>query len=80
MSGAGLLKDDNFLLLLNAGEEAVDFGLQRLPVDLPWRREVDTSLWPEEKEPGRTLLLSRPYPLAPRSLVLLVQHAPGRAQ
>ncbi|MEJ2689586.1 MAG: glycogen debranching enzyme GlgX, partial [Deltaproteobacteria bacterium] len=75
-----LIKDDNFLLLLNAGEEAVEFGLQLLPDDLPWLREIDTSHVPEPREEGRVVSLSRPYPLAPRALVLLVQHGPEQEE
>ena len=71
-----LVKDDNLLLLLNAGKEAAKFGLQRLPQDSPWRLELDTSRWPDEKKRGSIVSLSRPYRLAPRSLVLLVQHGP----
>jgi len=68
-----VLRDDNFLLLLNAGEKLVAFGLRRLPAERPWLLELDTARGPDKLERGRRVSL-RTYPLAPRSLVLLVQH------
>jgi isoamylase len=75
-----LIKDDNLLLLLNVGRETVEFSLQRLPANLPWRRELDTSSRLDDKGESDIVSLSHPYQLAPRSLVLLVQHGPEQEE
>jgi glycogen operon protein len=55
------LEDDDLLLLLNAGEEAVEFALP----GAGWQLLLDTAT------PGRGV--SNPYYLQPRSLALLVK-------
>jgi glycogen operon protein len=66
------IRDDNFLLLLNAHHEEIDFTLPALHPDARWEMEVDTARGAGlerngQYDPGVT------YPLAGRSLVLLIE-------
>ena len=68
------IRDDNFLLLLNAHHEAIDFRIPEVPLNARYLVEVDT--WFEEgrRIDGRAFCHSgEAYPLQGRSLVLLRQ-------
>ena len=73
------IQDDNFLLLLNAHYEQISFALPQPPSALGWVAIVDTScqttLRPDAFYTGESS-----YPLQARSLVLLVERAPGQVR
>ena len=67
-----VIKDSNFLLLMNAHHEEISFTLPSVAAGLKWRALVDTN-WTDHArrsvhEKGST------YPLQPRSLALLIEH------
>jgi glycogen operon protein len=59
------VEDDDLLLLMNAGESAVDFKLPELTTEAGWQLLIDTAA------PSR--LVTGPYYLEARSLALLVK-------
>ncbi|MDF1615770.1 glycogen debranching protein GlgX [Desulfurivibrio dismutans] len=69
------VRDDSFLLLINAHHEEIPFTIPELPPAKLWQVELDT-FWPGGAEPasGRFLRPGEQFPLAPRSLALLVAH------
>ena len=69
------IKDNNFLLLLNANHEAKPFTLPTIAQDAHWRALVDTT-WNDHTR--RSMHESgQPYPLQGRSLALLIEHRRG---
>ncbi|HEX2597175.1 MAG TPA: alpha-amylase family glycosyl hydrolase, partial [Terriglobales bacterium] len=69
------IKDNNFLLLLNANHEAKPFTLPTIAQDAHWRALVDTT-WNDHTR--RSMHDSgQPYPLQGRSLALLIEHRRG---
>jgi len=62
------LADDDFLVLLNAHHEAIPFTLPAGRPGLEWRLMLDTA-----REPIAATRQTASYPLADRSLVVLVQ-------
>ena len=69
------VKDDNFLLLLNAHYEEVPFILPRQLDEMPWQVLIDTSQSEGTRE-GQWVS-GDTYPVQARSLVLLTQDKPG---
>jgi glycogen operon protein len=68
------VKDDNFILLINAHHEALDFVLPRFPEKSRWQVDIDTA-WPGGlRRDGRHFATGETYPLQKRSLALLRQH------
>ncbi|MEJ2576329.1 MAG: glycogen debranching protein GlgX [Gammaproteobacteria bacterium] len=66
-------KDDNFIVLLNAHHEGLDFTLPKFPEKSRWLVELDTA-WPSgQRRDGRSFSAGEVYPLQKRSLVLLQQ-------
>lgn len=68
------LKDDSFILLLNAHHDVVPFVLPEFKPDTGWLREFDTSRGAGLERDGITLP-GQAYPLAGRSCVLLRETA-----
>ena len=64
------ITDQNFLLLMNAHHEPLDFKLPIMDSSGSWRVLVDTT-W---KDPCCVSESGTVYPLQPRSLALLIQH------
>ena len=68
-----LIKDANFVILLNAHHEALEFTLPRVPSKVRWTPLIDTA-WPDgRRKDGRHFSSGESYPLQKRSLVLLRQ-------
>jgi isoamylase len=85
LSGSGItetdergrpLRDDNFLLLVNAHHDELPFTLPAPSGEARWVAALDTSL-PDPFVPGRAFDAHSQYPLQARSLALLVHHNPG---
>jgi isoamylase len=68
-----LIEDDNFLLLLNGGNETIEFNLQFMPEEPPWQLVLDTALGHDDNGQDEMVWLADPYTLKSHSLVLLVQ-------
>jgi len=69
------IRDENFLLLLNAHFEEIPFVLSTLPSENGWYVMLDTSC--QTSRDASTFYRSGDsYPLQPRSLALLVERAP----
>ncbi len=66
------LRDDTYLLLLNAHHEEVPFTIPRGSTSMRWEPVVDTWYAGAKRDDGRYYLGGEPYPLQGRSLVLLV--------
>jgi isoamylase len=88
LSGQGLdemdergqpIRDENFLLLMNANHEAILFTLPALPPSESWVAIVDTSCEPKGN-PGCRHNGEAHYSLKARSLVVLVARVAGRAR
>ncbi len=69
-----LIEDDNFLLLLNGGNESIEFSLQFLPEESHWQLVLDTARGHDDSRRNEMIWLADPYTLESHSLVLLVQH------
>ena len=67
------LLDDDFILLLNAHHERIDFVLPHLPAAATWSVVVDTSRPSTGLTDQRTLLSGARFPLQGRSLALLIR-------
>jgi glycogen operon protein len=65
-----LVEDDDFLLLCNAGHDAVEFTLPSFNRQIVWQTEFDTSRG-NGLEHGEEYPTEKKYPLAARSMVLL---------
>jgi len=85
LSGSGItetdergrpLRDDNFLLLVNAHHDELPFTLPAPGGEARWVAALDTSL-PDPFVQGREFDTHSQYPLQARSLALLVHHNPG---
>jgi glycogen operon protein len=70
------IRDYSFLLLINAGPEAVKFSLPRAPEDGSWQPFLDTFLGEALKQ-DRAPRADDPYPLGPHSLALLMEPDAG---
>ena len=68
-----LIRDDNFLLLLNSGPKTISFKLDFLPDNLSWQLVLDTGRQSKDSGRGKVIRRNRPYTLQDRSLVLMVQ-------
>jgi isoamylase len=88
LSGQGLdemdergqfIKDENFLVLMNANHEAIPFTLPALPQSESWVAIVDTSCEPKGNPRCRHNADTH-YLLEARSLVVLVARVAGRAR
>ena len=66
------IRDDNFLLLLSAHHEEIGFTLPALHPDARWEMEVDTARGNGLERDGPHAAGAQ-YPLAGRSLVLLIE-------
>ena len=71
------IRDDTFLLLLNAHHEALDFVLPAHRTRVRWELVLDTRDWTPA---SRALRAGDQYPLEARSLALLRLRASPRAQ
>jgi glycogen operon protein len=71
------IRDDSFLLLLNAHHEALDFVLPAHRTRVRWELVLDTRAWTPA---SRALRAGDQYPLEARSLALLRLRASPRAQ
>jgi isoamylase len=71
------IHDDNFLMLLNGHHEQIDFTLPAMHPDARWEMEVDTSRGAGLERNGEHAAGSA-YPLAGRSLVLLIEKREGK--
>jgi glycogen operon protein len=73
------IRDDNFLLLMNAHHEEIPFVLSTLPSEAGWFVLLDTSCQTSRSAstfyPG-----GESYPLQARSLALLVERAPNQVR
>ncbi|HEX8783199.1 MAG TPA: glycogen debranching protein GlgX [Steroidobacteraceae bacterium] len=63
------VRDNNFLLLLNAHHEAIRFRVSEILAGKSWRAVLDTAL--DDPFQPRPLPVDEPYPLQGRSLALL---------
>ncbi len=70
--------DDTFLAILNAHHEEVSYTLQPLSDNGRWELLIDTSR-ADGVHDGEFFEAKQPYPVKPRSFVLLVQRAPAEA-
>ncbi len=68
-----LVKDDNFILLLNSHHETIPFTLPAEPANARWEVLVDTSVENGFDAEGRFYHSCAEYPLKKRSFVLLRQ-------
>ncbi len=73
-----LIRDENFLLLMNAHHEEIPFVLPAPPSNAGWFAIVDTSCQTTQS-PDAFYRSDTAYPLQPRSLVLLVERSSARA-
>lgn len=83
LSGEGILeysargqeiRDDNFLLIMNANHEDITFTLPALEAECSWRALVDTT-WADQQQ--RSIHeAGTSYTLRGRSLALLIEHTP----
>ncbi len=71
------LRDDNFLLLMNAHHEEIPFVLSSLPSEAGWLVMLDTSCQ-TSRDASTFYRGGDSYPLQARSLALLVQRAPNQ--
>ena len=67
------VRDNNFLLLLNAHHEAISFRVAEILTGKSWRAVLDTAL--DDPFQPRPLPVNEPYPLQGRSLALLEETA-----
>ncbi len=67
-----VVRDETFLLLLNAHHEQLPFTIPRLPAAARWEALIDTAFPGAVREDGRYYHAGEEYPLQGRSLVLLV--------
>jgi glycogen operon protein len=67
------IRDDTFLLLLNAHHEPLEFVLPAHRARMRWDLVLDTRDW---TAPARSFKVGDPYPLEARSLALLRLRAP----
>ena len=80
--------DDTLIMLLNAGQEAVDFRLPAEPRHARWQVLIDTSFAHGARDDGRLFHSGGTYTLKGRSLVLLIHlvserqgaHLPGESR
>ena len=63
------VRDSNFLLLLNAHHEAIEFRVSEILAGKSWTAVLDTAL--DDPFPARPLPVNEAYPLQGRSLALL---------
>jgi len=66
--------DDNFLMLLNAHDEAIEWILPRASTLQRWELLLDTN-WPTPKAAGLQVNVGSPYRLEPRSMTLFIGRA-----
>lgn len=66
--------DNDFILLLNSHHEPIPFAVSAIPGRTVWQVMVDTSL---ETPEGSRHESDQRYPLAPRSLALLIRSRPN---
>ena len=71
------VRDDNFLLLMNAHYEEIPFALSTLPMETGWFVLVDTSCQ-TSRDASTFYPGGAAYPLQARSLALLVERAPNQ--
>ena len=71
------IRDDNFLLLMNAHHEEIPFVLPAPPSNSGWVAIIDTSCQTTNRADAFYTATAR-YPLQARSLVLLVERTPER--
>jgi glycogen operon protein len=71
------IRDDNFLLLMNAHYEEIPFVLSTLPTEKGWFVLLDTSCQ-TSRDASTFYPGGEAYPLQPRSLALLVERAPNQ--
>ncbi len=67
------VRDDNLLLLLNAGTEEIAFSIPRAPPYARWQVLVDTAFPGGHRSDGRNFHSGERYPLQARSVGLLRQ-------
>ncbi len=67
------VRDDNLLLLLNAGAEEIAFSIPRTPPYARWQVLVDTAFPGGHRGDGRNFHSGERYPLQARSMSLLGQ-------
>jgi isoamylase len=67
------LHDDDFILLLNAHHEQIDFVIPALPASGPWNVVVDTSRSDGGSADSRIFSAGGRFPLQGRSLALLIR-------
>jgi isoamylase len=73
------VRDENFLLLMNAHFEQIPFALPAPPLGAGWIALIDTSSQ-ISGEANRFYSGSSSYPLQARSLALLVERSSGRVR
>ncbi|MGA9475709.1 MAG: glycogen debranching protein GlgX [Terriglobales bacterium] len=73
------VRDENFLLLLNAHHEEIPFTLPLAAANACWIALVDTSCQ-TTRRPDAFYDCGAPYPLQPRSLALLVERLPSKVR
>ena len=73
------VRDENFLLLMNAYHDELPFVLPAPASDAGWLALVDTSCQ-TTRHPDAFYSGGSPYPLQPRSLALLVERTASRVR
>jgi isoamylase len=68
------IRDDDFILMLNAHHQALSFRIPAEPPHIRWEALIDTSFQEGTRTDGRFYHSNESYPLQARSLVLLIQH------
>jgi glycogen operon protein len=71
------IRDENFVILMNAHHEEIPFLLPARTPDAGWIVLIDTSCQ-TSSNPNRFYAVASSYPLQGRSLVMLVERAPNR--
>jgi len=64
-------RDDNFLMLLNAHDEAIEWIVPQAEALLAWELLLDTN-WPETQIAGTRITVGNRYRLEPRSMSLFI--------